>query len=151
MREQRLRDEAEEKIAQTRRQSEMLEKEREVAQLRAAYDNERTQLLHEAQRKEYQLQEYEVALKRQELEQRSRAEALEQQRRILDQQAEAIKHQPVITSGGTGREPPDAVPTTVPDSGPQPADSETTTRTQPTSSEQSRLDSNNSLNFLQLT
>ena len=51
MQKQRLRDEAEEKIAQTRRQSEMIEKEREVAQLRAAYDNERTQLLRDAQPK----------------------------------------------------------------------------------------------------
>ena len=74
-------------------------------------------------------------MKRQEAEQRSRAEALEHQKRILDQQAEAIKHQPVITTGGTGREPPDAALTPVPDSGPQPADSGTTPRTQPTPSE----------------
>ena len=73
MQKQRLRDEAEEKIAQTRREAEMLEKEREVAQLRAAYDNERTQLIREAQQKEFRLREYEVALKQQEFEQRSRA------------------------------------------------------------------------------
>ena len=61
----------------------MLEKEREVAQLRAAYDNERTQLVKEAQQKDIRLREFEVALKQQEFEQRSRAEALEQQRRLF--------------------------------------------------------------------
>ena len=119
---QRIRDEAEEKIAHAERVTEMLEEEREVAKLRAEYDNERTRMIRDAQQKEHQLREYEVALKRQETEQRSRAEALEQQRRILEQQAEAIKHQPVITTGGTGRQPPDAALTTVPDSGPLLAD-----------------------------
>ena len=82
---QRLRDEAEEKIAQAERMTEMLEKEREVAKMRADYDSERTKLVRDAQQKEYQLREYEVALKQQEFEQRSRAEALEQQRRTLEQ------------------------------------------------------------------
>ena len=88
-------------------------------------------MIREAQQKEYQLREYEVALKRQETEQRSRAEALEQQRRILEQQAEAIEHQPVMTTGGTGRQPPDAAPTLVPDSGPLPADLGPQQTTQP--------------------
>ena len=56
-------------------------------------------------------------LRQQEVEQRSRAEALKQQAQVLDQQAEAIKHQPVITAGGTGRGPPEAAPAPVPDSG----------------------------------
>ena len=41
MQKQRLREEAEDKIAHAQREAEMLEKEREVAQLRAAYDKER--------------------------------------------------------------------------------------------------------------
>ena len=75
-------------------------------------------------------------MKQREFEQRSRAEALEHQQRILDQQAETIKHQPVITTGGTGREPPGAAaPMTVPDSGPMPAELRTTPTTQPTTEE----------------
>ena len=119
---QRILDEAEEKIAHAEREAEMLDKEREVAKMRADYDSERTRVIRDAQQKEYQLREYEVVLKQQEFEQRSRAEALEQQRRMLEQQAEAIKHQLVTTTGGTGREPPDAAPTLVPNSGPLPAD-----------------------------
>ena len=113
----------------------MLEKEREVAQLRAAYDNERTQLIREAQQKEIRLREFEVALKQQEFEQRSRAEALEQQRRFWDQQTEAIKHRPVITTGGTGRGPPEAAPTTAPDSGYQPAEPKPILRSQSSTEE----------------
>ena len=60
---QRLRDEAEEKIAQAERMTEMMEKEQEVAKMRADYDSERTRMIRDAQQKECQLREYEVALK----------------------------------------------------------------------------------------
>ena len=58
---QRIRDEAEEKIAHAERVTEMLEKEREVAKLHTEYDNERIRMFRDAQQKEHQLREYEVA------------------------------------------------------------------------------------------